>query len=65
MVALGFCPKILLGGGAPTNDTLSLYQCRLGGGTLGGGGDTQTLPAVIEFVCLFFFFFCTHPSWGC
>ena len=32
------------------NGTWSFYECRLSGGTLRGGGDTQILTAVIKFV---------------
>ena len=37
------------------NGTLSLYECRL------SGGDTQTLPAVIEFILTFYI----QRQWGC
>ena len=43
------------------NGTLSFYECRLSGGTLRGGGDTQTLPVVI----MINWTLCTQKQWAC
>ena len=50
VVAFALLLKILRRQWGPTNGTLYFYECWLSGEDSGGGGNTQILPAVINFV---------------
>ena len=50
MVAFEVCPKNLVMWHEPINGTLTFCECRLSDVDTQRWWDTQTLPAVIEFV---------------
>ena len=58
---LDCCPKILGGGRDLQMVLCHSMNAGWGVGKLRGGGDTQTLPAVIKFIWTF----CTQRQWGC
>ena len=58
VIAFGFLSQFFWEVVKPMNGTLSFYECRLSGGALRGGRNTQTLPVVINFIWAF----CTQ-SW--